>query len=168
MSYSNSANGNTTGSISRNAWKTAVVANGLATSIHAPENITIPNSRVGGDGGSPTLPNLATQPTLNSLITSSLSTDVIPGSNDGTSASEPSSALPSGAVSSAEEASPTSPPSAIPSEGHHAPAPPRVGDSAKRMVGAALGLKHPGIAARRSLDPNEILQKAMGGLVIAE
>jgi hypothetical protein len=172
MSYSNGTNGN--GGVARNAWKTAVVANGLAASIHAPDNIVIPSSRIGGDGGSPTLPNLATQPTLNSLINSSLSSDVIVDSHEAASpaTSDHSSVVPSGAVSSADDVSPSSIAAAVlpvqPAEHTTTATPPRIGDAGRRMMGAALGLKHPGISPRRSVDSGETLQKAMGGLVIAE
>lgn len=170
MSHSASANGSANTNAGRNAWKTTAAPNGTGASPHAPDIGT--TSSQSGDGGSPTLPNLAIQPTLNSLINSSLSNDASTPVNDVTSASEMSSAAASGTASSADEMSPISPSSAIPPVGNSDTPPiasaPRVGDSAKRMVGAALGLKHPGIPSRRTLEPAETLQKAMGGLVIAE
>ncbi len=120
---------------------------GLAGSIHAP-------GTSGSGDSSPTLPNLATQPTLNSLINSSLSD---------TGSPDPA------AVNAPLENGTNSPPI-------HDSAPPRVGDSARRMVGAALGVKHPGIAHRGTPEKRgdgvtgeiKSLGNAMGGLVIAE
>jgi len=130
-----------------NAWKSNNGA-GLGGSIHAP-------GTSGSGDSSPTLPNLATQPTLNSLINSSLS-DV----------ESPDSVAVNTSLENGTNASST-----------HDSTPPRVGDSARRMVGAALGVKHPGIAPRGSPEKRgdgvaggEIrsLGNAMGGLVIAE
>jgi len=61
-----------------------------------------------------------------------------------------------------------SPPKAI---GDESGTPPKVGDPAKRMVGAALGIRHPGISKAQTgagdLAVKEA-QKAMGGLTIVE
>jgi hypothetical protein len=59
---------------------------------------------------------------------------------------------------------------------HEMSAPPRIGDPGKRMLGAALGVRHPGLGPRlvggsRSISPAngiEQIQRAMGGLVVAE
>lgn len=110
----------------------------------------------GGEGGSPTIPNLPTQPTLNSLISSSLPD--IAGSNK--------EASPASAIDAAAGGYIT-PPTSIPSSAVES-TPPRMGDSARRMVAAGLGVKHPGLTGRRSIDPSEALNKAMGGIVIAE
>ena len=56
---------------------------------------------------------------------------------------------------------------------------PRIGDPGKRMLGAALGVRHPGLATRMSNGGGQHLssgadhsmrdmQRAMGGLVVAE
>lgn len=55
---------------------------------------------------------------------------------------------------------------------------PRIGDPGKRMLGAALGVRHPGLGPRMvngSGSPGpaqgngvEHMQRAMGGLVVAE
>ncbi|KAF8323383.1 hypothetical protein DL93DRAFT_2147302 [Clavulina sp. PMI_390] len=127
----------------RPAWKGQSNGNGLAASMHAP------NGGSSGEGGSPTIPNLPVQPTLNSLIHSSLSDLNVAGSND-QDASESSASPPQNASSSPE------------------PAPPRVGDSARRMVAHGLGLKHPSLSSRRGADPVDTMNKAMGGMVIAE
>ncbi|KAG8902051.1 hypothetical protein FRC01_009675 [Tulasnella sp. 417] len=83
---------------------------------------------------SPTLPSLPTHPSLNALISSSL--------NDLT---------PPGEV--AEDGSPIS-----------TGLPPKVGDPARRMVGHALGIRHPGITSARA-DVKE-LEKGMAGVAI--
>jgi hypothetical protein len=47
--------------------------------------------------------------------------------------------------------------------------PPKFGDPAKRMVGAALGIRHPGVTSKSHGDHAvREAQKAMGGLTIAE
>lgn len=48
---------------------------------------------------------------------------------------------------------------------------PRIGDPGKRMLGAALGVRHPGLGPRivsGSGTGIEQVQRAMGGLVVAE
>ncbi|KIY73441.1 hypothetical protein CYLTODRAFT_417111 [Cylindrobasidium torrendii FP15055 ss-10] len=72
---------------------------------------------------SPTLPNLPTQPTLNALINSSLGGE---GANNGLPAD----------------------PAILASSDHHALSGPRIGDPGKRMLGAALGVRHPGLPPR--------------------
>lgn len=83
---------------------------------------------------SPTLPNLPTHPSLNALISSSL--------NDLT------------------------PPGEVPEDGSHGGTglPPKVGDPARRMVGHALGIRHPGIA--RADSAVKELEKGMAGVAI--
>jgi len=148
------ATAGTSGSIGRAAsgtWKNADGSNvnGLSASIPAPQH----NS----DGGSPTIPNLPTQPTLNALINSSLS-DIATPTNKETS--------PTSAVEPAGNGYIT-PPGSGPTSATDS-TPPRMGDSARRMVGAALGLKHPALTSRRNGDPADSLNKAMGGMIIAE
>lgn len=94
---------------------------------------------------SPTLPNLPSHPTLNALISSSLGGDVSP--------IDPTASDPAVLAAQPE---------------HGAP---RIGDPGKRMLGAALGMRHP------SLPPRVIggagnavgeVQRAMSGLVVSE
>lgn len=95
---------------------------------------------------SPTLPNLPSHPTLNALISSSLSGDVSP-------------------------VDPTSlDPAVIAAQPDHGG--PRIGDPGKRMLGAALGVRHPGLGPRAvgNGPSNGVsdLQRAMSGLIVAE
>lgn len=136
------------GGSNRAAWKNGANGNGLSASIHAP------NGAANSDGGSPTIPNLPVQPTLNSMISSSLPDVADAAVKDSSANIEPTGDfmtpirnVPAGATEST---------------------PPRMGDSARRMVGAALGLKHPTLSSRRSVEPSGSLNKAMGGMVIAE
>ena len=71
---------------------------------------------------SPTLPNLPSHPTLNALISSSLSAEVSP--------IDPTASDPAVLAAQPE---------------HGAP---RIGDPGKRMLGAALGVRHPGLPPR--------------------
>jgi len=121
--------------------------NGLNGSQH----ITIPeHSPTIGREPSPTLPSLPSQPTLNSLINSSL-----------------------GDVAGIATASPDAHGPSLPLEGQG----PRIGDPGKRMLGAALGVRHPGLGPRMvnggtaspAMDSTmRDMQRAMGGLVVAE
>lgn len=86
---------------------------------------------------SPTLPSIPTHPSLNALISSSL--------NDLTPPAEASEAGGFMDVASAGSG-----------------APPKVGDPARRMVGHALGIRHPGITRP---DVKE-LEKGMAGVAI--
>jgi hypothetical protein len=103
---------------------------------------------------SPTLPNLPSHPTLNALISSSLG-DSVAGTE--LLGSDP-------AISSTSLQQPH----------HEISTPPRIGDPGKRMLGAALGVRHPGLGPRLvggSIAPAngiEHAQRAMGGLVVAE
>ena len=95
------------------------------------------------DQPSPTLPNLPTHPTLNSLISSSLGEPVsdAPGSDPAVLAAQPE---------------------------HSAP---RIGDPGKRMIGSALGVRHPGLPPRNvngAANGVADVQRAMGGLVVSE
>lgn len=103
---------------------------------------------------SPTLPSLPSHPTLNALISSSL--------GDPTASTDLLNSDP--AISNLPQ-----------SQHHELSAPPRIGDPGKRMLGAALGVRHPGLGPRmlgnRSISPGngmEQVQRAMGGLVVAE
>jgi len=104
---------------------------------------------------SPTLPSLPSHPTLNSLISSSLGeTNILPSD-------------PAILTSSLQHPQPT--------QLGTLTAPPRIGDPGKRMLGAALGVRHPGLGPRivsgSSVSPAngiEQVQRAMGGLVVAE
>jgi len=94
-----------------------------------------------GREGSPSLPNLPSHPTLDSLINSTFT--------DGSSP-------------------PTDP--AILAMSPHASAP-RIGDPGKRMLGAALGVRHPGLPPRQVGNAEHSMkdiQRAMGGLTVAE
>lgn len=95
---------------------------------------------------SPTLPNIPSHPTLNALISSSLS---------GVDASVPDPIASDPAILAAQ-----------PEHGG-----PRIGDPGKRMLGAALGVRHPSLGPRVvSGAPNGMaeMQRAMSGLVVAE
>jgi len=120
------------------------------------QHVVIPeNPNTNGREHSPTLPPLTSQPTLKALINSSL--------GDATPLSDP----------------------AILTTSLHQPQPessgPRIGDPGKRMLGAALGVRHPGLGHRMAHGGGHIspgsspirdtmrdMQRAMGGLVVAE
>jgi hypothetical protein len=94
-----------------------------------------------GREGSPSLPSLPSHPTLDSLINSSFT--------DGPSP-------------------PTDP--AILAMSPHTSGP-RIGDPGKRMLGAALGVRHPGLPPRQIGNAEHSMkemQRAMGGLTVAE
>ncbi|KAK7063864.1 hypothetical protein R3P38DRAFT_14989 [Favolaschia claudopus] len=121
--------------------------------------IPIPE-HINGREPSPTLPSLPSHPTLNSLINSSLA-DVHNGS-------------------------PPSDPAILASSMHPdmlAGGGPRIGDPGKRMLGAALGVRHPALGPRvisggsPGTSPSQgggvdqamrEVQRAMNGLVVAE
>lgn len=102
------------------------------------DNLAGPSPVTGRDG-SPTLPNLPSHPTLDSLISSSLGDGVPPPSDPAILAASP-----------------------INGNGYANSLGPRIGDPAKRMVGAALGMRHPG------LGPRPVDTRPMGGVVVAE
>lgn len=123
-----------------------------------PGHVTIPEyGHPSGREPSPTLPSLPSHPTLNSLISSSLGE----------------------AVSSGRPAPPSDP--AILATSLHPDmggmmSGPRIGDPGKRMLGAALGVRHPGLGPR-GVNGNgrgspgggdQGMQRPMGGLVVAE
>ncbi|KLO20770.1 hypothetical protein SCHPADRAFT_992082 [Schizopora paradoxa] len=110
---------------------------------------------------SPTLPNIPSQPTLNSLIANS------PVFGDDAILHDPA-IVAAGSMSDI-------------SAGAGAGSGPRIGNPGKRMLGAALGVRHPGLGPRNvsggvvavngteggQLLMNE-MQKAMGGLVVSD
>jgi hypothetical protein len=94
-----------------------------------------------GREGSPSLPTLPSHPTLDSLINSSL--------GDGSS--------------------PPPDPAILAMSPHTSG--PRIGDPGKRMLGAALGMRHPGLPPRQVGNAEHSMkemQRAMGGLTVAE
>ncbi|KAJ7755047.1 hypothetical protein DFH07DRAFT_886185 [Mycena maculata] len=131
-----------------------------------PQHVAIPipdHHMNGGREPSPTLPSLPSHPTLNSLINSSL-----------------------GEVG-AHNGSPPSDPAILASSMHPdilAGGGPRIGDPGKRMLGAALGVRHPALGPRvisgsgsPGTSPSQgggvdqamrEVQRAMNGLVVAE
>jgi hypothetical protein len=132
----------------------------LSNTVSIPSNS---NLHASGREPSPTLPSLPSHPTLNSLITSSL-----------------------GEVAHDAGVPPTDPAivaTNLHSEGMGGP---RIGDPGKRMLGAALGVRHPGLGPRvlnaggvgspgtspaqgNGMDYGmREVQRAMGGLVVAE
>lgn len=118
------------------------------------QHISIPEyqSTGGGREPSPTLPNLPSHPTLNSLINSSL----------GDAVSNPS---------------PPSDPAILATSLHPEAVigGPRIGDPGKRMLGAALGVRHPGLGPRMingGGNPQgggiDHMERVLSGMVIAE
>lgn len=97
---------------------------------------------------SPTLPSLPSHPTLNSLISSSLGDNVHQNVDPAILAAGIQGDILAGG--------------------------PRIGDPGKRMLGAALGVRHPGLGPRvfngaggPGMNSRQI-EKAMGGLIVAE
>ena len=78
---------------------------------------------------SPTLPNLPSHPTLNSLISSTLGS---PNLDDAPPSDPAILAIGGPAIGISESVG----------------SPPRIGDPGKRMLGAALGMRHPGLGPR--------------------
>jgi hypothetical protein len=114
---------------------------------------------------SPTLPSLPSHPTLNALISSSLG-EAVAGTNNNLP-SDP--AILTTSLQQHQESL----------------SGPRIGDPGKRMLGAALGVRHPGLGPRmvngggngspssspaqgNGLDHMRDMHRAMGGLVVAE
>jgi len=94
-----------------------------------------------GREGSPSLPSLPSHPTLDSLISSSLADAPVPPADPAILAMSPQTSGP------------------------------RIGDPGKRMLGAALGVRHPGLPPRQVGNPEHAMkeiQRAMGGLTVAE
>jgi len=118
-------------------------------------HVTIPEQHSNGREPSPTLPSLPSHPTLNALISSSLG-DAVAGSHG----------------------SPPTDPAILTMGLQESLSGPRIGDPGKRMLGAALGVRHPSLGQRivnggpgtspgRDHGMREV-QRAMGGLVVAE
>jgi hypothetical protein len=104
---------------------------------------------------SPTLPSIPSQPTLNALIQQSGA-----AFGDDSILSDPAILATSADLQQQQSG-----------------APPRIGDPGRRMLGAALGVRHPGLGPRSlsggmggahagGADPT--LMKAMGGLTVAD
>ena len=127
------------------------------------QHVAIPERQDGQ--ASPTLPSLPSHPTLNALISSSLGEAVA-----GTNMSLP--ADPAILTTSLQQQADSM-------------GGPRIGDPGKRMLGAALGVRHPSLGPRvvngnanssqsaapvqgNGIDHLRDMQRAMGGLVVAE
>ncbi|KAK7058642.1 hypothetical protein VNI00_002278 [Paramarasmius palmivorus] len=124
----------------------ASAASGMA------QHVTIPEYAPSGREGSPTLPSLPSHPTLNSLISSSL----------GEAVSNPSP--PSDPAILATSLNPEM------ATGFGGP---RIGDPGKRMLGAALGVRHPGLGPRTinggaNQGGVDHVERALAGIAIAE
>lgn len=131
----------------------------LNTTASNGSNIGIPEHPNGRDREpSPTLPSLPSHPTLNSLISSSLGEAVA-----GSSIPSDPAILTTSLQASTSESSGC----------------PRIGDPGKRMLGHALGVRHPSLGQRvlgsngangsnGATDNVRGVQRAMGGLVVAE
>ncbi|KAF8203784.1 hypothetical protein BJ912DRAFT_212565 [Pholiota molesta] len=124
------------------------------TSAPNGQSVSIPERAEGQP--SPTLPSLPSHPTLNALISSSLG-EAVAGTNN--LPSDPA-ILTTSLQQQAESMSG-----------------PRIGDPGKRMLGAALGVRHPSLGPRvvngngnspAQTNGVDHLQRAMGGLVVAE
>ncbi|KAJ6486230.1 hypothetical protein C8R47DRAFT_1186087 [Mycena vitilis] len=128
-----------------------------------PQHVSIPiPEHMNGREPSPTLPSLPSHPTLNALISSSLGEPV------------------------GQHGSPPIDPAILASSMHPdmlAGSGPRIGDPGKRMLGAALGVRHPALGPRiisggsPGTSPSQgggvdqamrEVQRAMNGLVMAE
>ena len=111
------------------------VLSGLNGSVSIPEHPptlqtlqTLTNISPRDREPSPTLPNLPSHPTLNALISSTLGSP-----NDDAPPSDPAIlAIGGPAIENPESIG----------------GPPRIGDPGRRMVGAALGIRHPGLSNR--------------------
>ncbi|KAF8899127.1 hypothetical protein BD779DRAFT_1465117 [Infundibulicybe gibba] len=109
-------------SISNNNFRNSFMSNN-------PQHVAIPEHQSSsGREPSPTLPSLPSHPTLNSLISSSLGESVTSSHN------------------------PHSDPAIVASSMHSdmsgGPGGPRIGNPGKRMLGAALGVRHPALGPR--------------------
>jgi len=119
---------------SSNSFRNGVVGLNGTIPEHSATNISSSNSREREP--SPTLPSLPSHPTLNSLISSTLGSKTEETSNYGTAPSPPAAdpaIVAIGGIGDGE---------------HGASAPPRIGDPGKRMLGHALGVRHPGLGPR--------------------
>jgi hypothetical protein len=135
----------------RNGRDTALhisLSGGSAGSIQDRNGNALKSPTSAGREPSPTLPSIPSHPTLGALIGSSLGDGVADITLDPAIVSTSADSPPGGG--------------------------PRIGDPGKRMLGAALGMRHPGLGPRMSNGnqvPDQALrevQKAMGGLVVAE
>ena len=128
------------------------------------QHVTIPERT--DSQPSPTLPSLPSHPTLNALISSSLG-EAVAGTTSSLS-SDP--AILTTSLQQQQQESLSGP---------------RIGDPGKRMLGAALGVRHPGLGPRvvngtgngsstsstppgNGVDHMRDIHRAMGGLVVAE
>lgn len=103
---------------------------------------------------SPTLPNVPAHPTLTSLI--NLSLPINAESDDGFVSAQPPTVA-------------NDHPSGLSSETHSTP--PRIGDPGRRMVGHALGIRHPSLNNSRSPSASvtvEQVQQNLAGLTVQE
>jgi hypothetical protein len=134
------------------------------SSTTSSQHVTVPERTDGQP--SPTLPSLPSHPTLNALISSSLG-DAVAGTNLNIPADP---AILTTSLHQPHSESLTGP---------------RIGDPGKRMLGAALGVRHPGLGPRivngsgngspgtspaqgNGVDHLRDMTRAMGGLVVAE
>jgi hypothetical protein len=131
------------------------VSNGQTSrSSNSNNNIAIPppTQHQNGREPSPTLPSLPSHPTLNSLISSSLG-EVVTRETTSTPPSDPAIIATSEGLLGGG---------------------PRIGDPGKRMLGAALGVRHPSLGPRvlnggsGSPGTSPVQGAPMGGLVVAE
>ncbi|KIJ26848.1 hypothetical protein M422DRAFT_272056 [Sphaerobolus stellatus SS14] len=136
-----------------------------ATSSHSPLNglVSIPESFPRDH--SPTLPNVPAHPTLTSLINLSLSPNGPAGEENTAELFVPTSAG-NAAVPIVQPRSGSG--SSTPSDGQQQQSqtqvhPPRIGDPARRMMGHALGIRHPGLGGGDALGK---VQRSMSGLTI--
>jgi len=122
---------------------------GLATGVNGnsstdiPANVLPNTSPISpiGREGSPSLPSLPAHPTLDSLINSTFGDGSSPPTDPAILAMSPQTSAP------------------------------RIGDPGKRMLGAALGVRHPGLPPRQVGNAEHSMkeiQRAMGGLTVAE
>ena len=143
-------NPNNTASSSSNALNNNANQNNPASLITSSLNGN-PNSS-DRNQSSPTLPNIPSHPTLNALISSSLGPEVVAPTDHAHAFQDP-------AILAAQPE-------------HGAP---RIGDPGKRMLGAALGVRHPGLGPRvinggagnTGAGPMDV-RGPMGGLIVAE
>lgn len=127
-------------SVSHSFRNNASQSNGNINVNVNPDTVTSPRDR---EQPSPTLPNIPSHPTLNALISSSLSEVADPALTD---------------------------PAVLAAQPEHSAAP-RIGDPGKRIIGAALGVRHPGLPPRSVNGAGNgvvDVQRAMGGIVISE
>jgi len=127
--------------------------NGHMRTANGSQSIAIPhyngNGLNNGREPSPTLPSLPSHPTLNSLISSSL----------GEAVARDAAGIPSSLSDPAILAT---------SLQTDLAGGPRIGDPGKRMMAAALGVKHPSLSKGTSPGGIEQLQGAMGAMAVAE